>query len=36
MKINTNKFINVYLQNENTMKITKVFGTAPYVKVSGT
>ena len=33
---NTNTFINVYLQNKNTMKTTQVFGTAPYVKVSGT
>ena len=33
---NTNTFVNVYLQNKNTMKTTQVFGTAFYVKVSGT
>ena len=33
---NTNTFVNVYLQNKNTMKTTQVFGMAPYVKVSGT
>ena len=33
---NTNTFINVYLQNKNTMKTAHVFDTAPYVKVSGT
>ena len=33
---NTNTFINVYLQNKNTMKTTQVFGTAPCVKASGT
>ena len=33
---NTNTFVNVYLQNKNMMKTTQVFGTAPYVKVSGT
>ena len=33
---NTNTFINAYLQNKNIMKTAQVFGTAPYVKVSGT
>ena len=33
---NTKIFVNVYLQNKNTMKTTQVFGTAPYVKVSRT
>ena len=32
----TYTFVNAYLQNKNTMKTTQVFGTAPYVKVSGT
>ena len=29
-------YINVHLQNKNTMKTTQVFGMAHYVKVSGT
>ena len=32
---NTNTFVNVYLQNKNTMKTTQVFGTLPMSKYSG-